>query len=78
MEKMFWLTENRERDILRYSKASDQKDAKPRTFAEAHSALCGRNPAYAEVLSGGKTRGQKFLESAMSSIYNDWVIYASR
>lgn len=79
-EKKFWLTKGRERDVLRYSVSSDQKDAEAYSFEEACAVLCERIPAYSEITSKNKTRAEGFLEEAVehAKIYNDWLIYASR
>lgn len=77
--KRFWLTEHRERDILRYSVHSDQKDATAYTFEEACEVLYRRNAGYRNITKG-KPYAVIFLEAAIehAKIYNDWIIYASR
>lgn len=64
--KNFWITQGRERDLIRYSEKSDQKDAKEFTYEEAKKRLIEKSPSYTE-------KADKFLESVMKSPFNDWI-----
>lgn len=64
--KKFWMTAGRERDLIRFSEKSDQKDAKDYSFEEAKKKLIERHPIY-------KDYGDKFLNFVKNSPFQDWT-----
>lgn len=64
--KKFWITQGRERNLIRWSEKSDQKDAKDYTFEEAKQFLIAKAPSYAE-------KWDKFLKTVMDNPFNDWI-----
>ena len=66
-EKQFWVTTGRERNIVRFSEKSDQKDACPPTKEEFLQLLQSRQ--YNEY------QANKFTDSVEKNVFNDWTIY---
>lgn len=64
--KKFWITQGRERNLIRWSEKSDQKDSKGYTYEEAKQCLIAKTPSYAE-------KGDKFLKAVMDNPFNDWI-----
>lgn len=65
--KKFWITQGRERNLMRFSEKSDQKDAKEYTYEEAKQRLIAKTPSY----EGEK--GDEFLKAVMKHPFNDWI-----
>lgn len=64
--KKFYMTFGRERNLIRYSETSDQKDAKEYTYDEAKKKLIEKTPSYIE-------KAGSFLQSVMENPFNDWI-----
>lgn len=66
--KMFFMTTDRERNLIRYSEKSNLKDAKPFTYEKARKMLLVSNPAYI-------MRADYFLNKVKENPFNDWIEY---
>ena len=67
--KKFWITQGRERDLIRFSEKSDQKDAKEYTYEEARQRLIAKAPSYEEE------NVCNFLKAVMKHPFNDWTVF---
>ena len=72
MEKVFYMTHGRERDLIRYADKSDLADAVPCTEEQAKAELV--KLGYSEKYAG------KFLDGVKkwNRIYGTWTVYKSR
>ena len=68
MKKLF-ITNGRERDIVRYSETSDQKDAIEITEEEFLILLLKK------YSSRNKEHHKKFIENVKKNPFNDWIEY---
>lgn len=67
LEKKLFITNGRERDIVRYSKTSDQKDA----FEISENDFL--NLLLRKYAGRSKEQHKKFIENVKKNPFNDWI-----
>lgn len=70
IQKKFFMTTGRERDLVRFSIGSDIKEAKVYSYEQAKEVLIKKNPAYAY-----KDKADSFLKGVMANPFADWIEY---
>lgn len=68
MKKLF-ITNGRERDVVRYSETSDQKDA----FEISENDFL--NLLLRKYSNRSKEQHKKFIENVKKNPFNDWIQY---